>query len=106
MCERLKTIQHESEHRKALLLPAPSAAGLAVLAVAPLAVAVAAAAGVFSLAAPSAPAGVLRMSLEVREDTPPTAHPVQVAAWPAAPGLIAITSFSVWAQGQGGTVNN
>src|SRR4029434_9993914 len=57
--------------------------------------ALAVAAGTFSLAAPSAPAGMFRMSLEVREDPPHTAQPVHDAACPPAPGLIASTSFSV-----------
>lgn len=56
--------------------------------------ALAAAAGAFSLPAASVPAGAFRISLEVSEDTPPTAQPAQVAADPAAPGLVAVTSFS------------
>lgn len=34
----------------------------------------------FSAVAPSVPAGALRMSLEVREETPVTAQPAHVAA--------------------------
>lgn len=36
--------------------------------------------GAFSAVAPSVPAGALRMSLDVREETPVTAHPAHVAA--------------------------
>lgn len=59
--------------------------------------------GTFSVELPSGPPGAVRMSLEVREETPVTAHPAQLAAAAAVPGDWAedVTSFSGGAGGGG-----
>lgn len=49
--------------------------------------------GVFSAGAPSVPAGALRISLDVREETPVTAQPAHVAVELLA-CADAVTSFS------------